>query len=224
MKIGFLAIIGIAFFLLVCLVIAEPSFNGSAPGCSGSSCHTFNDNDINFTFAGNLDVEVTMTGVQSGRRVGGELVDMNGTVVDVVNSTNGNPFTLTAPGPGRYLINAGYKNPSRNWDSVTVDISLTSINPSYEPDGLTENFELSQNYPNPFNPSTAIEFFIPKTEFVTLRVYNILGEEVATLVSERLSAGKYRYEWDAGGLASGLYLYKVQAGDYAEAKKMLLVR
>jgi len=86
------------------------------------------------------------------------------------------------------------------------------------------DFSLLQNYPNPFNPTTNIEFSIPKPEFVTLRIYNILGEEVASLVSERLTAGKYTYDLDAGGLASGVYLYRIQAGEYVNAKKMILLR
>jgi hypothetical protein len=59
---------------------------------------------------------------------------------------------------------------------------------------------------------------------VSLKVYNILGEEVATLVSERLTAGKYKYDWDASGLASGVYLYRLQAGDYIQTRKMVLLR
>ncbi|UCF64433.1 MAG: T9SS type A sorting domain-containing protein [bacterium] len=85
-------------------------------------------------------------------------------------------------------------------------------------------FQLSQNYPNPFNPVTKIEFSIPKSEFVTLKVYNVLGEEVVTLVSENLSAGKYKYDWDAGSLASGVYLYNLRARGYTETKKMLLLQ
>jgi hypothetical protein len=72
--------------------------------------------------------------------------------------------------------------------------------------------------------TTNIEFSIPKSEFVILKVYNIVGEEVATLVSEELSAGSYRNDWDAGNLASGVYLYRIQAGDYVEVKKMVLLR
>lgn len=87
-----------------------------------------------------------------------------------------------------------------------------------------QNFALSQNYPNPFNPSTTIEFDLPKTSEVSLKVFNILGEEVATLVSDRLSAGSYFYEWDASGLASGIYLYRLQASDYVETRKMVLMR
>ncbi len=97
---------------------------------------------------------------------------------------------------------------------------------------LPNSFLLHQNYPNPFNPSTAIEFDLPKTSEVTLKVFNILGEEVSTLVSDRLSTGSYSYEWDASNLASGVYLYRLQAGDpsqgagqsYVETRKMVLMR
>ena len=85
-------------------------------------------------------------------------------------------------------------------------------------------FSLKQNYPNPFNPITAIEFDLSKTSEVSLKVFNLLGEEVATLVSNRLSAGSYSYEWDASNLASGVYLYKLEARDYVETRKMVLMR
>jgi hypothetical protein len=85
-------------------------------------------------------------------------------------------------------------------------------------------YDLKQNYPNPFNPETYIQFLIPNSEFVTLKIYNVLGEEVATLVSRKLTAGKYQYEWDASSLASGVYLYRIQAGDYVESRKMILMR
>jgi hypothetical protein len=89
---------------------------------------------------------------------------------------------------------------------------------------LVSSYRLSQNYPNPFNPTTDIEFSIPKSEFVTLKVYNILGEEVITLISEKLTIGKYKYEWDASNLSSGIYFYRIQAGDFVETKKMILIK
>ena len=87
-----------------------------------------------------------------------------------------------------------------------------------------QDFHLFQNYPNPFNPNTTIEFVLPKSVFMTLKIYNILGQEVATLVSERLAAGNYKYEWDASGLASGVYMYRLEAGKFKQVRKMLLVR
>jgi outer membrane protein assembly factor BamB len=85
-------------------------------------------------------------------------------------------------------------------------------------------FGLMQNYPNPFNPSTTIKFNLPKTSTVTLKIFNILGEAVALLVSENLSAGSYSYEWDASNLPSGLYLYRLEAQGFVETKKMILMK
>jgi len=91
-------------------------------------------------------------------------------------------------------------------------------------DYIPKTYDLRQNYPNPFNPSTTIEFDLPKTSDVVLKVFNILGEEVAILVSDKLSSGSYSYDWDAGNRASGVYLYRLQAGDYIETRKMVLMR
>ena len=89
---------------------------------------------------------------------------------------------------------------------------------------LAKDFFLSQNYPNPFNPSTTIEFSITKTEFVSLKIYNLLGQEVANLVSEKLKAGNYKFTWDASYLASGMYLYKLETESYTNTKKSILLR
>jgi photosystem II stability/assembly factor-like uncharacterized protein len=89
---------------------------------------------------------------------------------------------------------------------------------------LPEQFSLEQNYPNPFNPSTTIKFSIPTSEFVTLKVYDVLGNEVATLVNEEKPAGSYEINFDASNLSSGIYLYTVQAGSYTQTKKLILLR
>jgi hypothetical protein len=85
-------------------------------------------------------------------------------------------------------------------------------------------YTLYQNYPNPFNPSTAIKFALPKPSFVTLKIYDLLGNEVATLVAEKLPAGKHQRVWDATGLASGVYLYRLQAGEFIQTTKLVLLR
>ena len=90
--------------------------------------------------------------------------------------------------------------------------------------GTPTQYDLAQNYPNPFNPSTTINFTIPNSELVSLKVYNILGSEVATLVNENLSAGSYRFNFDAANLASGIYLYELKAGNFKEIKKMNLLK
>ena len=87
-----------------------------------------------------------------------------------------------------------------------------------------EKFSLYYNYPNPFNPSTTIEFSLPKSELTTLKVYNILGKEVASLVSNKLNQGNHTYQFDGKNLASGIYYYQLVAGDFREVRKMILLR
>jgi hypothetical protein len=90
--------------------------------------------------------------------------------------------------------------------------------------GVAKAFKLEQNYPNPFNPSTQIEFSIPVASQVELKVYNILGQEVATLVNESLKAGNHAVKFDASHIATGVYLYRITAGTFVSTKKMLLLK
>jgi len=83
---------------------------------------------------------------------------------------------------------------------------------------------LTQNYPNPFNPSTTIEFALPQSGFVMLKVYNVLGEEVATLIAGEHPAGTFKATWDASDMPSGVYFYRLSAGEYVETKKAVLMR
>lgn len=92
------------------------------------------------------------------------------------------------------------------------------------PGSRPRSFALEQNFPNPFNPTTRIQFQVPDERFVTLKVFNLLGEEVATLVNERLSRGQYKAELNANNLSSGTYFYRLQAGGYVAMKKMILMR
>jgi hypothetical protein len=87
-----------------------------------------------------------------------------------------------------------------------------------------EGFRLLQNYPNPCNPATNLEFRISTPEFVSLKVYDILGREVSTLVHEVKMPGTYTAKFDASGLASGVYLYRLEAGTFAETRKLILLR
>ncbi len=99
---------------------------------------------------------------------------------------------------------------------------ITEVND--EPDVIPTVYNLFQNYPNPFNPSTIISFSIPASSFVTIRIFDVLGSEVANLVNEEKSAGNYEITFDSSGLSSGVYLYKIQAGKFVETKKMILLR
>jgi len=95
-----------------------------------------------------------------------------------------------------------------------------------------DKFELEQNYPNPFNPSTKIKFTIPsviasgakQSQMVTLKVYDVLGNEIATLVNEEILAGEYEVKFNAANLPSGIYFYQLSAGQYIETKKMILIK
>jgi predicted GH43/DUF377 family glycosyl hydrolase len=85
-------------------------------------------------------------------------------------------------------------------------------------------FVLMQNFPNPFNPSTIINYELPITNVVDLSIYNLLGQKVATLVSENKNTGQHQVEWDASGFASGIYYYRIDAGEFQDVKKMILLR
>jgi hypothetical protein len=89
---------------------------------------------------------------------------------------------------------------------------------------VPKDYLLKQNYPNPFNPSTKISFNISAGSFVALKVYDVLGNEVAVLVNEDKPAGSYEVDFNASGLSSGIYLYKLQSGNFAEIKKMMLLK
>ncbi len=98
---------------------------------------------------------------------------------------------------------------------------ITGIN---DHPSVVTDFVLSQNYPNPFNPATTISYRIPQNGIVVLKIYNTLGAEVATLVNEYQNAGQYAIQFNASNFASGLYVYKIQAGKFSEMKKMLLLK
>jgi len=91
-------------------------------------------------------------------------------------------------------------------------------------EGKPDKFELAQNFPNPFNPSTMISFQLPINGYVTLKIYDLLGQEIATLVNEQKSAGKYEVKFDASDLASGVYIYRIQAGEFNASKKLILLK
>ena len=98
---------------------------------------------------------------------------------------------------------------------------VTTLN---EENTVPSKFELMQNYPNPFNPSTSIEYSVPSNEYVLLKVYDLLGNEVNTLVNERQSAGNYEVNFDASNLASGIYFYRIQSGSFIQTKKLMLLK
>jgi hypothetical protein len=89
---------------------------------------------------------------------------------------------------------------------------------------IPDEYDLNQNYPNPFNPSTTIRYELPKNSFVTIKVYNILGKEIETLVKENETPGTYKVTWDASCYPSGVYFYRLDAGNFNKVIKMVLLK
>ncbi len=125
----------------------------------------------------------------------------------IPDSAGTTPLRLTTNIFGNYL------------DTTTVVTAVRSL-----PDPVPSTFELAQNYPNPFNPTTMIRYSVPQKSQVTLKIYNVLGQEVATLFSGSQAAGTYEVNFDASRFASGVYFYRLQAGSFSSVKKMMLMK
>ncbi len=111
------------------------------------------------------------------------------------------------------------------WYVDDIGVLIYTIPTSAGDDAVTvTKFELEQNYPNPFNPSTSIKFAISIKQFVSLKVYDVLGNEVTTLLNDQKPAGIYEIEFDANNLSSGIYYYRIVAGSFTDTKKMILLK
>jgi hypothetical protein len=150
------------------------------------------------------------------------------------------PSTCT-PGVGYWATDAGtwnqngedgilYKCTSpNNWEIYYEPLMyphpLRQNNPSrVEEDILSTDYTLYQNYPNPFNPSTTLSFVIGQSSFVSLKIFDVLGNEIATLVNEEKPVGSYEVEFDASSFPSGIYFYQLRAGEFIQSKKMSLIK
>jgi hypothetical protein len=149
-------------------------------------------------------------------------------------------YSIASDDQGNFYVTGFFEGPCTFGDKVLngigrTDIFITKIGPDQLGYISSKTHapllpQLYQNYPNPFNPVTTIEFLLPKKEFTVLKVYDILGKEVAELVSKKLPAGKHQIKWDANHLASGVYYYQIvvdsygEAGDFNQVKKMILIK
>ena len=130
-----------------------------------------------------------------------------------VIGTVGEPV-IGATSSSSYISEVGFSSLARHLITSTED----------SPDNLPTKYRLQQNYPNPFNPTTKMRYELPKRSNVSLKIYDILGRQVAVLVDEEKAAGRYEVRWDAGGIASGVYFYRIRTGNFVETKKLILLR
>ena len=122
-----------------------------------------------------------------------------------------------------FITGSAVYNPPFGTDYLTIRYSETvGVTPISS--NVPSAFRLMQNYPNPFNPSTTIKFDIPKSTFVRLSVFDITGREIAVLANENIRAGEYETTWDASGVASGVYFYRLITSDFTQTKKMSLIK
>lgn len=176
-----------------------------------------------------------------GEPVSGAVVltySLNGEIVAYSISTNDGSYQIENLPAGDYalVVDATEYENTENNNSVNLDYGT---NPTASKDlyltpesttgvksnsTLPVNYSLSQNYPNPFNPTTNIKFVIPEKSQVRLEVYNLIGQKVADLINGELNAGEYTITFNANGLSSGVYLYKLQAGNFTSVKKMILMK
>ncbi len=143
-----------------------------------------------------------------------------------IDSTNG----LIEGGPGVYsvgdtVVTARVDDGRGGTDTQTYTLHVhPTVGIDSETHQVPQQYVLHQNHPNPFNPLTKINYQIPELSFVTLKVFNVLGREIASLVNEEKSAGEYEIEFDGNNLTSGIYFYRLQAGNFVETKKMVLMK
>jgi hypothetical protein len=134
------------------------------------------------------------------------------------------PYVIAVGGSGAVYIAGATERDDFSTKITLVKYSQVTVSVNEGQPEVPVSYSLSQNYPNPFNPSTTIRFALPKSGLVELRVYNTLGQEVATLVNEERNAGTYSAQWNAGSLASGVYFYRLEVGSFVDTKKLLLVK
>jgi uncharacterized lipoprotein YddW (UPF0748 family) len=160
--------------------------------------------------------------------------------IQLSNSTTFNSSTIIFDSTGiadtSYMLNDIEPNRNHFWRvrginqygasrwSSTFGFKTMMVSLIEEEGSLPTEYTLAQNYPNPFNPSTRIKFSVPNNVYATLKVYDLLGNEIASLVDRELSAGNYSVEFDASYLASGTYIYRISAGEFIQSRKMILVK
>lgn len=149
--------------------------------------------------------------------VGSATIGSNMLYVDpLYKDASGADFTLDNGSPVLAMADDGHAMGDLRWDPTYSAIDNENIIP--------EQFNLSQNYPNPFNPSTTIKFILAKTNHTILTIYNLMGQKVAVLLDKPMQAGAHEFSFRADNLASGIYFYRIESGNYSAVKKMVLLK
>lgn len=173
--------------IIVSLLQSEPGFNGTTPGCGGSGCHTSQTGIVSATVLTGNQVRITLTGTTGN--VAGELVNSSGVVVAVINTTSSNPFTLTAPSGGTYTVNAGFKNPSRQWGTTSVNIAVAPVAPSLLNTNPVNNTQINLSWTDNSNNEDGFKIERKTTASGTYSEIALVGPNVAAYNSSGLSGG-----------------------------------
>jgi hypothetical protein len=170
-----------------------------------------NDPSMNVVVVGNFDVASQANSV-AFQQTGVWYDYFSG---DSLNVTSLNQGIGLKPGEFHIYTTKRLAVPEKN---------LTDVEEKMISNNIPAEYSLAQNYPNPFNPSTVVSYSLPKSGMVTLKIYDILGHEVTTLVSGQVQAGEHTVKFDASGLASGIYICRMQSGSFISARKMMLLK
>ena len=198
------------------------SFDVAISGIPGGQQH-----DINYTFTRTVDAWGSLT-MPNGTVENVLRIKIESELSNSISSASGLSFHFISPSGSSVTVVASDPNAPDNGtisaESVTWYYGNGTPSDVEQLDELANSFSLAQNYPNPFNPVTNIQYSIPQASYVTLKVYDVLGNEIATLVNEKLSAGVYNSRFDGAALSSGIYFYTLKADNFADTKKLILVK
>ncbi len=146
----------------------------------------------------------------------GSLISSNTNYLLTWNTVEGHQFTVT--------IDSGATSGTVSLHTISVTYLINTPTLIEKDKQMPEQFKLGQNYPNPFNPTTLINYQLPSSSYVTLNVYNVLGQEVKSLVNGEQSVGYHSVSFDGSGLQSGVYFYRIRAGNFSQTKKLMLLK
>jgi photosystem II stability/assembly factor-like uncharacterized protein len=193
-------------------------YHGVFRSTNNGTSWTAVDSGLTNTFVNAL--AVSGTNLFAGTASGGVFLSTNnGTSWSAVNTSLANKVVTCFAISGTNLFAGTYGGGV--WRRSLSDM-VTGVNNVKS--GLPKEFSLHQNYPNPFNPATTISFYLPSKSFVSLKIFDLLGKEIATIVSEEMPAGSYSRQWNAAKISSGIYFYRLQASAFIETKKLILLR